>query len=93
VAAVSPIIGGKTVKGPAAKMFSELGIEPSALAVARHYGESISGFVLDAVDAHLADKIQELGIRPLVVNTLMKTTSDRQLLAQDVLHLIERVTA
>ncbi len=93
VAAVSPIIGGKTVKGPAAKMFSELGIEPSALAVARHYGESISGFVLDAVDAHLADKIQELGIRPLVVNTLMKNTSDRQLLAQDVLHLIERVTA
>ena len=58
VVAVSPIIGGKTVKGPAAKMFAELGIEPSALAVAKHYGELLSGFVLDNTDAHLSDKIE-----------------------------------
>jgi LPPG:FO 2-phospho-L-lactate transferase len=91
VIAVSPIIGGQTVKGPAAKMFAELGIEPSALAVAKHYGESISGFVLDAVDAHLADKIQKLGIRPLVTKTLMKSLEDRQHLAEDVLNFIERI--
>lgn len=91
VIAVSPIIGGQTVKGPAAKMFAELGIEPSALAVAKHYGESISGFVLDTVDAALAEEIQKLGIRPLVTQTLMKTVEDRQHLAEDVLNFIERV--
>lgn len=91
VVAVSPIIGGQTVKGPAAKMFAELGIEPSALAVAKHYGESISGFVLDTVDAHLADEIQKLGIRPLVTQTIMKTLEDRQKLAEDVLNFIERI--
>lgn len=89
--AVSPIIGGKTVKGPAAKMFAELGIEPSALAVAQHYGESVSGFVLDSVDAALSDEIQRLGIRPLVVPTIMKTSQDRERLAQDVLHFVERL--
>jgi LPPG:FO 2-phospho-L-lactate transferase len=93
VVAVSPIIGGQTVKGPAAKMFAELGIEPSALAVAKHYGESISGFVLDTVDAALADEIQQLGIRPFVVDTLMKTPADRQRLAQDVLNFIQGLIA
>jgi len=58
IVAVSPIIGGKTVKGPAAKMYAELGIEPSALAVAEHYRDLLSGFVLDNVDAHLSDKIR-----------------------------------
>ncbi len=91
VVAVSPIIGGQTVKGPAAKMFAELGMEPSALAVAKHYRESISGFVLDTVDAHLADEIQKLGIRPLVTKTLMKSLEDRQHLAEDVLNFIVRI--
>jgi len=91
VVAVSPIIGGQTVKGPAAKMFAELGLEPSALAVAKHYGESISGFVLDIVDAPLADEIQKLGVHPLVTQTLMKTTEDRQHLAEDVLNFIVRI--
>jgi LPPG:FO 2-phospho-L-lactate transferase len=90
VIAVSPIIAGKTIKGPAAKMFAELGIEPSALAVARHYGKTLSGFVLDVQDAELAEEIEKTGIRQLVVNTLMKSSSDRQQLAQDVLHFIER---
>ena len=58
VVAVSPIIGGKTVKGPAAKMYAELGIEPSALAVAEHYRDLLSGFVLDNTDRHLSDKIE-----------------------------------
>jgi LPPG:FO 2-phospho-L-lactate transferase len=91
VIAVSPIIGGQTVKGPAAKMFAELGVEPSALAVAKHYGKSISGFVLDTVDAHLAGEVEKLGIHPLVTQTLMKTVEDRQHLAEDVLNFIERV--
>ena len=91
VIAVSPIIGGQTVKGPAAKMFSELGIEPSALAVAGHYTGLLSGFVLDSVDAALGHEIQELGITPLVVPTFMKSVPDRKRLAQDVLHFVERL--
>ena len=85
VIAVSPIIGGKTVKGPAAKMYAELGIEPSALAVAEHYRGLLNGFVLDNVDAHLSDKI---GPRTLVTNTFMNSHMDRTRLATDVLHFI-----
>jgi LPPG:FO 2-phospho-L-lactate transferase len=85
IVAVSPIIGGKTVKGPAAKMYAELGIEPSALAVAEHYRDLLSGFVLDNVDAHLSDKIR---IRTLVTDTLMNSLTDRARLAMDVLNFI-----
>ncbi len=85
VIAVSPIIGGKTVKGPAAKMYSELGIEPSTLAVAKHYRSLLSGFVLDHVDSHLSDKIEA---RTLVTNTMMNNVEDRAKLAMDVLHFI-----
>ena len=84
--AISPIIGGQTVKGPAAKMYAELGIQPSALAVAEHYHGRLSGFVLDKVDADLAPQIP---IPTLVTNTLMKSLTDRATLAQAVLHFIE----
>ncbi len=94
VVAVSPIIGGQTVKGPAAKMFRELGLESSALTVAQHYGASLlTGFVLDEVDAGLAEAVHGLGIHPQVTNTLMKTPEDRQRLAQDVLHFIQRLAS
>jgi len=90
--AVSPIIGGKTVKGPAAKMFAELGIEPSALAVARHYGSPfLSGFVLDTIDAALAEPVSVLGIVPLSTNTIMNLSDNRSQLAQDVLNFIQRL--
>lgn len=84
--AISPIIGGQTVKGPAAKMYAELGIQPSALAVAEHYRGLLSGFVLDEVDADLAPQIP---IPTLVTNTLMKSLTDRAILAQAVLHFAE----
>ncbi len=85
VVAVSPIIGGQTVKGPAAKMYTELGIEPSALAVAEHYRNLLNGFVLDNVDENLSDKIKT---RTLVTNTLMNNFEDRARLATDVLNFI-----
>jgi LPPG:FO 2-phospho-L-lactate transferase len=88
VVAVSPIIGGQTVKGPAAKMFRELGIEPSALAVADHYCNLISGFVLDQIDEQLKGEIN-VNMSTLVTNTLMKDVRDRSRLAQDVLDFIE----
>ena len=88
VIAVSPIIGGKTVKGPAAKMYLELGIEPSALAVAKHYRNILAGFVLDSVDSEIENNIEQLGIRTLVTDTLMNNLTDRTRLAQDVLNFI-----
>ena len=85
VLAVSPIIGGQTVKGPAAKMYAELGIQPSALAVAHHYADLLTGFILDNVDRAMA---KDLSIPTLITQTLMKTQDDRRHLAQDVLHLL-----
>jgi LPPG:FO 2-phospho-L-lactate transferase len=88
VFAVSPIIGGDTVKGPAAKMYRELGIEPSAFAVAKHYQSLLKGFVLDEVDKQLEGEIMGLRIKTLVTNTLMKSHEDRSRLAQDLLGFI-----
>lgn len=87
IIAVSPIIGGKAVKGPAANMYAELGIEPSALAVAEHYQGLLSGFVLDKVDAELANLIE---IPTLTTDTLMNLLTKRAQLARDVLHFIGR---
>ena len=90
--AVSPIIGGKTVKGPAAKMFAELGVEPSALAVARHYGSPLlKGFVLDTVDADLTEAVAAMSIVPFSTNTIMNLSDNRRQLAQDVLNFIQRL--
>jgi LPPG:FO 2-phospho-L-lactate transferase len=85
VLAVSPILGGQTVKGPAAKMYAELGIEPSALAVARHYETLLMGFVLDEVDEAQVENVLSMGIQPLVTDSLMKTPADRQRLAEQVI--------
>lgn len=88
VIAVSPIIGGQTVKGPAAKMYRELGIEPSALAVARHYCDLATGFVLDTLDKQLEGEIRSLNMPTLVTNTLMKSHDNRKQLASDVLNFV-----
>ncbi len=85
VVAVSPIIGGQTVKGPAAKMYAELGIEPSAAAVAHHYRGILNGFVLDTVDERLKDQIQT---PILVTKSLMSSIAERAQLAKDVLHFV-----
>jgi LPPG:FO 2-phospho-L-lactate transferase len=91
VYAISPIIGGQTVKGPAAKMYGELGIEPSALAVANHYRGLLQGFVMDAVDAELKESVRGLNMRTYVTNTLMKCHDDRMQLAREVLDFIREV--
>jgi len=88
VVAVSPIIGGQAVKGPAAKMYRELGIEPSALAVAKHYQNLVNGFVFDEVDAKLESDIQGLNMRTLITKTLMENSDNRRRLAEDVLNFV-----
>jgi len=91
VIAVSPIIGGKAIKGPAAKMYSELGFTPSALAVARQYKDFLSGFVLDQVDQNLERETKNLGIQTYVTDSLMKTNQDRVRLAKEVIKFGERL--
>lgn len=86
IVAVSPIISGKTVKGPAAKMFAELGILPSALAVARHYENLLSGFIVDRDDSDLAI---DFSIPITITNIIMNNQDDRHSLAQDVLDSIQ----
>jgi LPPG:FO 2-phospho-L-lactate transferase len=86
VVAVSPIISGKTVKGPAAKMYAELGILPSALAVALHYANLLSGFIIDSDDSDLAI---DFSIPITITNIIMNTQDDRRNLAQDVLDSIQ----
>ena len=88
VVAVSPIVGGQAIKGPAAKMFRELGIEPSALAVAQHYQGLVTHFVLDRVDDDQENEIQLLGLRTLVVDTVMKSIDDRVRLANEIIEFI-----
>jgi LPPG:FO 2-phospho-L-lactate transferase len=83
--AVSPIIAGKTVKGPAAKMYAEMGIEPSALSVARHYSPLLSAFVLDQLDRPQAEPLRRQGLPVLVRDTLMTSSGGRQRLAEAVL--------
>jgi len=77
VIAVSPIIGGQALKGPAAKMMNELGMPQSATAVAQHYGDLIDGFVIDSVDADLQAEIEALGVACIVTQSIMKTQQDK----------------
>ena len=90
VIAVSPIIGGRALKGPAAKMFQELGLSPSAAAVAKHYGAQrrsgiLTGFVLDNLDADQSVEIETSGVRTLTTNTIMHTSADRLRLANELI--------
>ena len=88
VLAVSPIIGGKTVKGPAAKMFKEIGIIPSAAAVAEHYQELLTGFIMDSADQDLEEHLSGSGpeeLKVMTTNTWMNSRQDRVRLAEDVI--------
>jgi LPPG:FO 2-phospho-L-lactate transferase len=80
VIAVSPIIGGKAVKGPTAKLMSELGIPPSARAVAEHYDGLLTGFVLDDADKGAITHLPCLHTRVLMESEEDKTTLAKQVL-------------
>ena len=88
VIAISPIIGGQAVKGPAAKMYRELGILPSALSVAKQYQGLATHFILDNIDTEFQQDIRHLNMQPFATETLMKSAKDRNKLAQDVLNFI-----
>lgn len=87
VVAVSPIVGGAAIKGPAAKMMAELGMPVTVVGVARHYRERdlLDGFVIDDADARQATEIEDLGLPTLVTGTVMETLADRERLARETI--------
>jgi LPPG:FO 2-phospho-L-lactate transferase len=91
VVAVSGIVGGRALKGPADRMLVSLGHESSALGVARIYAGLLDGFVLDAVDAELAPAVEALGMRSLVADTVMTDDAARARLAREVVSFAERL--
>lgn len=87
--AVTPIVGGRAIKGPAAKMLAELGHDVSALGVARYYKGLIDGFVLDQTDAALKAGIEDLGIKVQLADTMMRTDEDKRRLAAITLEFVD----
>ena len=82
IVAVSPIIGGKTVKGPADKLMKAMGVEASAFGVAHYYRDFLDALIIDDIDESLAPRIQSLGIKPITNQTLMKNMPDKIRLAR-----------
>jgi LPPG:FO 2-phospho-L-lactate transferase len=89
--AVSPIIGGQALKGPAAQMLATLGHEVSATGVAALYRDFLDGMVIDRADAGLVDRIEAMGIAVLVTDTIMRSDDDRRSLAKQTLAFAERL--
>ena len=85
--AVSPIVGGRALKGPADRMLVSLGHESSALGVARLYAGLVDRFVLDEADASLAPAVEALGMGADVIPTVMRADADRVALAAAVMGL------
>ena len=82
VIAVSPIVGGKALKGPAAKIMAELHLPATNLALAGYYRDFLNGLVIDNIDAHEAPAIERLGIEVRVANTVVRSLQDRVELAR-----------
>jgi LPPG:FO 2-phospho-L-lactate transferase len=87
VVAVSPIVGGKALKGPAAKILLEMGLQPTAFEVACSYGDLIDGIVIDSCDTALTEQIESLGLHVMVTDAIMKNRHDRRRLANQLSNL------
>ena len=85
--AVSPIVGGEAIKGPAGKILRELGHEVSCVGVAKRYVDLCDVFIIDNVDADLASTIEKLGMRVVVTNTIMNNDQEKRTLAREILSL------
>jgi len=89
VIAVSPIVAGRALKGPAAKIMRELGAEPSSLAVAEFYRGLIDALVVDEADAELSAAIDALGMHAIVTRTVMHDLQSRTSLARTVVDSVQ----
>ncbi|MDE0660026.1 MAG: 2-phospho-L-lactate transferase [Gammaproteobacteria bacterium] len=88
IVAVSPIVGGRAIKGPTAKMMRELGVPTTTVAVAEHYAGLVSHFVIDEVDACMQTEVEALGMGTAALQTVMTTLDDRVELARSILALV-----
>ncbi|MGD8634357.1 MAG: 2-phospho-L-lactate transferase [Anaerolineales bacterium] len=91
VVGVSPIVAGSALKGPAARMFKQLGFEASAASVAEHYQDYLDGFVIDQADLELESVVQDFGMQVCVTQTVMRDNEDRKNLAETVLEFASRL--
>lgn len=89
VIAISPIVGGMAIKGPASEMMTDLGHESSALGVAKIYKPFLDSFVIDNSDSNLLGSINSLGIKAIATNTIMNSKTDKIALAQFVLKALQ----
>jgi LPPG:FO 2-phospho-L-lactate transferase len=89
--AVSPIVGGTALKGPAADMLRSLGHEVSPVGVASLYKRLVDGMVIDNADEELAPRIREMGMDVEITDTIMTSDESRQALAERVLAFCEHV--
>jgi len=88
---VSPLVGGKAIKGPADFMLSQLGMQSNSIGVARLYSDFLDGFVIDDEDSFLKKEIEEMGIRVHICNTIMRNQCDEIKLAQEILDFAEGI--
>lgn len=89
VAAMSGIVGGRAIKGPADRILASLGHEASAVGVARYYAADLDLFVMDDVDAHLAGDVRALGLEVVVTDTLMADDAARVRVARALLAALD----
>jgi len=89
VLAISPIVGGRALKGPAAHMMKSMRMHPAAVEVARLYADFVSIFVLDEVDQKQALLVEKLAIRPVVADTVMRGMREKKALARLVVRQLE----
>jgi len=90
IIAISPIVGGSPIKGPADKLMSGLGLEVSAYGVAAFYKDFLDAFVIDNIDSAQKPRIEALGLKVAVTNTIMKTLEDKVELARVVLNITRK---
>src|SRR6185295_10553983 len=93
VIAVTPLVGGKALKGSTGKMMRDLGKEPSVRAIAGEYLRLIDGFVIDREDEIFAESVRSLGIAVRPTATVMRTANDRLSLAQTTLDFARAIRA
>ncbi|HLI70505.1 MAG TPA: 2-phospho-L-lactate transferase [Ktedonobacteraceae bacterium] len=95
VVAISPLVGGMPIKGPADKLMRGLHMEVSAVGVARYYRDFLDVMIIDQQDAHLLDAIEDLGIPALATNTIMRDAASKAALARNALEAagLDRFTA
>jgi LPPG:FO 2-phospho-L-lactate transferase len=89
VAAISPIIAGRALKGPAAHMMKSMKLRSAAVEVARMYADFVGSFVLDDIDRSQAAQVEKMGLKPIVTNTVMRGLHERKSLARVVVREME----